>query len=263
MKIVAVASVKGGTGRTTLAAHLAALLAREGQAALVVDLDPQNALGHWFGMAPGEHFGLARRGANADDLVAYTRRMRAEVPFVPFGACGLDDLLELERDVAGRLEWLRKRLDALTRGAFDVVIVDAPAGSGPFARQALLHADLVLGVLAPDGASYASVPMMKELVDELSFPREGFLGAYYLLNGYDARRSLHRDVKAALANLLEDAALPVALPVDTSVREALARQHTLFDENPDSPVLWGLKEVAEWLVDVLDANHQPGLLRGV
>jgi chromosome partitioning protein len=46
-KIIAVAQQKGGSGKTTLAAHLAVALA-EGRRVAILDIDPQGSLGEWF-----------------------------------------------------------------------------------------------------------------------------------------------------------------------------------------------------------------------
>src|SRR4051812_19205889 len=50
MPLIAFASPKGGVGKTTLAAHLAALLAQRGHRVVALDLDPQNALRLQFGL---------------------------------------------------------------------------------------------------------------------------------------------------------------------------------------------------------------------
>ncbi|MGK4924212.1 AAA family ATPase [Bordetella hinzii] len=44
MKTIAIVSAKGGVGKTTIAATLGLALSRAGHPALVLDLDPQNAL---------------------------------------------------------------------------------------------------------------------------------------------------------------------------------------------------------------------------
>jgi chromosome partitioning protein len=47
MKTVVVVSQKGGTGKTTLAIHLAVAAERDGQPAVVIDLDPQASAAAW------------------------------------------------------------------------------------------------------------------------------------------------------------------------------------------------------------------------
>src|SRR3954452_2803967 len=54
MKTLAIASQKGGTAKTTTAAHLGAALAERGQKILLVDMDPQGHLAESFGVPAQE-----------------------------------------------------------------------------------------------------------------------------------------------------------------------------------------------------------------
>lgn len=48
MKTLALASLKGGTGKSTLAAHLAVQASATGESVVVLDLDAQASLAEWF-----------------------------------------------------------------------------------------------------------------------------------------------------------------------------------------------------------------------
>lgn len=54
MKTVAILSQKGGTGKTTLALHLAVAAERAGETAAVIDLDPQASASGWSDARKGE-----------------------------------------------------------------------------------------------------------------------------------------------------------------------------------------------------------------
>jgi chromosome partitioning protein len=54
MQTVAILSQKGGTGKTTLTLHLAVAAERAGQAAAVIDLDPQASAAGWKDSRPGD-----------------------------------------------------------------------------------------------------------------------------------------------------------------------------------------------------------------
>ncbi|HSM42332.1 MAG TPA: ParA family protein, partial [Afifellaceae bacterium] len=48
-KIITIAQQKGGSGKTTLAAHLAVAWAQQrGTRVAILDIDPQGSLGEWF-----------------------------------------------------------------------------------------------------------------------------------------------------------------------------------------------------------------------
>ena len=46
--VITVAQQKGGSGKTTVTAHLACELARRGRQVALIDTDPQGSLGRWF-----------------------------------------------------------------------------------------------------------------------------------------------------------------------------------------------------------------------
>lgn len=46
-KVITIAQQKGGAGKTTVAAHLAVALAQKGNRVAILDIDPQQSLGHW------------------------------------------------------------------------------------------------------------------------------------------------------------------------------------------------------------------------
>lgn len=54
MRTIAILSQKGGTGKTTLSLHLAVAAQKAGQAAVVIDLDPQASAAGWKDSRSGE-----------------------------------------------------------------------------------------------------------------------------------------------------------------------------------------------------------------
>jgi chromosome partitioning protein len=67
--VIAVACQKGGSGKTTLAAHLAVQAGRVGQGpAALIDTDPQGSLGEWWSARNDD--ALALESVKLDDLAA-------------------------------------------------------------------------------------------------------------------------------------------------------------------------------------------------
>jgi cellulose synthase operon protein YhjQ len=248
MNTIALVSLKGGTGRSAVAAHLGAVLAAR-QRVVLFDADPQNGLGHYFGMVPGERFGLSQRRVAAADLIDFVRRTRPEVAYLPFGTIPEEDLSAIEEELAADPNWLRGRIEDLARADFDLALIDAPAGNNVWSRQALAAADQIIVVVRADPASYATVPATRAWLDHNpTFDRSG---TYWLVNGMDARSQLSRDVRSALSNLLPDELLPIAIPNDEGMREALGHQQSLVRRFPDSQVLASLRDLAGFLSERL------------
>ena len=112
--IVAVASLKGGVGKSTIALTLATTLHGAGHRVLVVDCDPQGTCRTWAARA-------AELGHEGPAVVALDGKA------------------------------LRRDLPRLAEGA-DVVVVDSPPRMGSEARAAMVAADLVLLPTVPGAA---------------------------------------------------------------------------------------------------------------
>jgi cellulose biosynthesis protein BcsQ len=70
MQVIAVNSEKGGTGKTTIATHVSALLAARGKKVLLVDFDPQGNAGLSFGLDPEPGlYNMLVRGVDIADVI--------------------------------------------------------------------------------------------------------------------------------------------------------------------------------------------------
>jgi len=153
-----IANLKGGAGKTTTAAHLACLLARDGRT-LAIDADPQKSLTRWTTQA-GEAWTVPMVGLPVPDL---------------------------HKRVPG----------ALTEGYAHVVIDTPPEREQePIVRAAVLAAEVVLIPLAPNLIELDRLAPTLELIEQVWNVHEPALRAL-LVKGRGNARS-RRDARTVL-----------------------------------------------------------------
>ncbi len=158
--VITVAQQKGGAGKTTLAANLAAALA-EGVRVAILDIDPQRSLARWHGLRVGRT-GAGQAGAVAISLSELSGwRLPAEI------------------------ERLRR--------SHDVLIVDSAPQVESDARTAIRAADLVLVPVQP------SPPDLWAAQGTLKLARDEKRTFRLVLNRAPASGSLRAAVEAEIA----------------------------------------------------------------
>jgi chromosome partitioning protein len=80
MKIIVLLGQKGGTGKSTIATHLAVCAARDGKAVALFDIDPQASAAKWSDRRTAEGPPVVRAGAaHLPNLVQQAREQGADV----------------------------------------------------------------------------------------------------------------------------------------------------------------------------------------
>ena len=248
MKIVSFLSWKGGTGRTTLVANLAALLARAKPGrVLAIDLDARNQLGTHFGLPMDTRVGLASAVLAGASLGTVVQPGSEGLFLVPFGETSDADRERFERLLQDRPGLLRAQLSVDELAEYQLALVDATAGPSRSFDHALTCSDVAVVVMHPDAASFATLPALRARLERKRAEDLSFGGAFILVNEVDESRKLGRDLRGVLAAELGDLLLPGVVHHDEAVREALAVQRSVVDHAPRAQATADLRLVAEWL----------------
>lgn len=186
--ILVVGGIKGGVGKSTLAANLAVLAARSGKDVLLVDGDSQETTMTW----------AAARG---DQPTVSTDRVTT-VALVGKG--------------------VREELRRL-RPKYDAIVIDAGARDTTTQRSALTIADAVLLPFAPRGPDLWTIDAAIEMVNEIRSVNEG-LRAMALVNRADPGGNDNAEAEAAFAG---HAGVIDAMPCRVGNRKAIAMAHLL------------------------------------
>jgi chromosome partitioning protein len=213
---IAFTSLKGGVGKTTTALNCAFAFARRGTRTLLVDTDPQGAIGLSLD-GVSERPGLAASLADGREPEIVKTRL-PELQILPMGyvdTLAIDDLAKCARDN----DILRRILDR-SQHEYDAVLFDTPAGLGGMTRLALESVESVIAVVQCEPLALRSLPRLLDLLAQL---REA--GDSCSLLGVVCNMSSFRDpvVLASLEELwalYRDSVFDTAIPRDSTFLQA-------------------------------------------
>lgn len=158
---LAVASEKGGVGKTTVVLNLGLALARRGWRCLIVDTDPQGAISLSLDRDAGAAAGLAELAAGTASFEEV--RVETKIPelsFIPVGS-GRSDGEQLARALDRVLE--------LAAESTDLILFDTASGLGGSTAAVLRRS---ANVLVPVQAEPLSLRTLKGTLERLAELRE-------------------------------------------------------------------------------------------
>ncbi|WP_159350212.1 cellulose synthase operon protein YhjQ/BcsQ [Roseomonas harenae] len=162
MPLLAFVSPKGGVGKTTLAANVAALLAARGHDVLGLDLDPQNALRLHLGLPVRDEEGFVTSLGSGIAWRAALRQTPYGVSLLPHGGAEPRQALELTRLLMDRPEILADPVREMLADPLRILVVDSPPGPSPALLALMPMLDLPVVVLLADGGSASLIPQIAD-----------------------------------------------------------------------------------------------------
>jgi cellulose synthase operon protein YhjQ len=156
--LIVINSPKGGVGKTTLTAHIAAILAERGHQVLALDLDAQNSLRLHLGLSIRDEAGYANALDHQPRWQTSIVDTPAGVRLLPFGSSEPRRVLEVEMALLNRPDLLTTPVREMLADLARFVIVDTSPGPSPALTALTTLADLIVVVLLADVASAALIP---------------------------------------------------------------------------------------------------------
>jgi septum site-determining protein MinD len=238
--VYAIASGKGGVGKTTTTVNLGTALAGAGNRVVIVDVDLGMAnLAGFVSLSP-EDTTLHQVLAGEADVTEATYELADGIWAVPSGI-GLDSYASVET------ENLREVVADL-RGQFDYVLLDVGAGVSHETVLPLGLADAVVLVSTPEPASVQDAQKTCDLADRAG----GTIAGLVLTRTRPSGDIDHEGIAEKL-----DVPLLVTIPEDPTVRESVYAGTPLVVHDPKSPASRAYRYLAARLVGEADPDDRP------
>ena len=235
MPVLAVFSLAGGVGKTSLVATLGRALSKQGEKVVLTDTTSQGLLPFYFGareVLPG----VIR------SFPPFVEKSGEPISLVIYNAGGMSGDEPKQRN-------LKQQILRNGRGNHRL-LVDLPSGSSWLVRQMADVHPIVLVPMAPDMNSVISLHAVERVFRGITDSDGRPVLPFYVLNQFDAALPLHVDVREVFRHHLGDRLLRFAIRSSPAVSEALAGGMTVMDYAPAAPVSQDYLDVALWLRDV-------------
>ncbi|MBO9407487.1 iron-sulfur cluster carrier protein ApbC [Shimia sp. R9_1] len=242
-RILAVASGKGGVGKSTVSANLAAALAAEGRRVGLLDADV-------YGPSQPRMLGVSGRPASPDGKTILPMRNHG----VTMMSIGL--MTREEEAVVWRgpmlMGALQQMLNQVQWGALDVLIVDLPPGTGDVQMTLAQKAELTgaLVVSTPQDIALLDARKGINMFEKLGTPIVGMIenmSTHICSNcGHEEHVFGHGGVAAEAEKL--NVPLLAEIPLAMDIRLAADGGAPIVVSKPDSPQAQVFRELARQLI---------------
>lgn len=246
LQIIGVMNFKGGSGKTTTAAHLAQRLALLGYRVLGIDLDPQASLTALHGVQP--EFDIPE-GGTLYDAIRYEDPCPIRDVIRPTYIPGLDlipgnlELMEFEHETpralssghAGLFFFRVREALAQVDDDYDVVVIDCPPQLGFLTMSALSAATGVLVTIHPEMLDVMSMSqflrMTADLMDVIAESGADMSHDWmrYLLTRYEPTDAPQNRIVAFLRTMYGEKVLNAPMLKSTAISDAGLTKQTLYE----------------------------------
>lgn len=217
-KVFAIASQKGGVGKTTSTINLAGALIKNDKKVLIIDMDPQG--GTIFGIGIKKDavmsgvYDILKGRTKAQFVVHLTSYSKLDL--IPFGSFKNTDhkkLYNVEDDESKHFITEVKNISA----KYDFILIDCPPGSGPMTRLALEVSDSLIIPLQCEPLALKTLPELLKLIRTTKTVNPQLKLEGILLTQYERSSPISKEVlQQVVNNFPQNTVIEIIIPYDES-----------------------------------------------
>jgi len=247
LKKIAIATSKGGVGKTTTAINLGAGLARKGKKVLIVDCDPQGNVGAHFNIG-SEHTLSELLTEGYQDVII---EVRQNLDIITSGRKRLYDAQrELTKDDFGIFKF-GERMSFIQKHKYDFVFCDFSPSDTLINRAALIFFNELFLPISPGIDSIMGAERYIEVARDISARGNKSIGIYgVLINLYEQRTIISREIDRIARERWGSKVFQTRIRKNVALGEARVENQTIFEYSPQSN---GAKDFAALTAEVLNA----------
>ncbi|MCY4460321.1 MAG: Mrp/NBP35 family ATP-binding protein [Albidovulum sp.] len=243
-RIIAVASGKGGVGKSTVAANLAVALAAEGQRTGLLD-------GDVYGPSQPRMLGVSGRPASPDGKTILPMRNHG-VTMMSMGLLTAEDEAVVWRGPM-LMGALQQMMNQVQWGALDMLLVDLPPGTGDVQMTLCQHAEVSGAIIVCTPQDVALIDTRKgiDMFRKMDVP---IIGMIENMSKHVCSKCGHVEHVFDHGGVAEEARkidvpLLAEIPLQLSIRQASDSGQPIVISQPNSPAAAAFRRIARGLVD--------------
>ena len=249
-RVIAIASQKGGVGKTTTTINLGACLVQENRRVLIVDVDPQSNASSGLGInGNDQRLGVYEALIGPTDGIPTV--VPTSLPNLEIMTSG-QRLSGAEVELVGVMarETRLKNAIAPLREHYDFILIDCPPSLGLLTVNALTAAD---SVLIPLQCEYLALEGLTQLIAAIRLVQDHLNPALriegVLLTMYDARLNLAQQVVDEARKFFSDRVYKTMIPRNVRLSEAPSFGKPIVLYDPHSVGAERYRELAREVLD--------------
>jgi len=242
-RVIAVASGKGGVGKTNISVNLAYALSEMDKNVLVMDADIGMAnVDILMGLTSTYSLKHVMEGkCNIEDAIVKT----PSGINVLTGISGEEDFIDVSSDEVQRLLAASTHLQV----NYDIIIIDIGAGAHPDVLNFIMAADETLIVLTPEPTAIMDAYSLLKILSNHNYRSDLGLIVNMVENNAEGEEVIER-MKDVIKEYLDiKLELTSNIPYAKKVVKSVKKQQSIFELYPNSSVVKAYKKTASRLID--------------